>query len=100
MDTSKSNNKNTVTLTLTGLLDVRSSAKLEAELMSLFTETDKNITLDFKGVTYVSSSGLRVLLTGEKTAKKEGRTMTIINVSSFVMQIFDVTGFSNNLTFG
>jgi len=93
------NNKNSVTLTLSGKLDVKSIEKFEAELMSAFSES-KNLTLDFKDVTYVSSSGLRVLLTGDKTAKEKGGKMTITNASSFVMQIFKETGLSSILNFG
>jgi len=99
MDNSEKNKKNAVTLTLSGMLDVKSAAKLEAEIMSELSET-KKLTLDFKDVTYVSSSGLRVLLTCDKAAKEKGGKMTIINASSFVMQIFTVTGFSNILNFG
>jgi len=87
-----------VTLTLSGMLDVKSAAKLEAEIMSELAGTNK-LLLDFKDVTYVSSSGLRVLLTCDKATKEKGGKMTITNASSFVMQIFTVTGFSNILNF-
>lgn len=54
-------------------------------------------TLDFKEVDYISSAGLRLLLSMQKTMKKQG-SMKIINVSDVVMEIFDVTGFTDILT--
>jgi len=98
MDNTEKNKNSAVTLTLSGMLDVKIAAKLEAEIMSELADTNK-LLLDFKDVTYVSSSGLRVLLTCDKAAKEKGGKMTLINVSSFVMQIFTVTGFSSILSF-
>jgi anti-anti-sigma factor len=45
----------------------------------------------------VSSAGLRVLLLGEKNAKSAGKTLTLKNVSAEVMEVFEITGFSNIL---
>jgi len=92
----ESKKKKTLTLELSGNLDVKSAPKLETELIVAFDEADK-IILDFKKVTYISSSGLRVLLSGDKTAKEKGVKLSIINSSSFIMQIFEVTGFSDIL---
>jgi len=85
-----------LTLTLSGSLDVKAAPKLETELMVAFNEA-KNVILDFKEVTYISSSGLRVLLTGDKTAKEKRGKMSITNTTPFIMQIFKVTGFSDIL---
>jgi anti-anti-sigma factor len=79
-----------------GKLDTTNSAQLQDELIAAFDET-KHLELDFAKIAYVSSTGLRVLLLGEKTAKKKEAEMTIINVSSEVMEIFDLTGFSDIL---
>ncbi len=55
------------------------------------------LVLDFKGLDYISSAGLRLLLTLQKTMNKQG-SMTIKNANETVTEIFDVTGFSDILT--
>ena len=81
---------------LDGSLDASSAPELQGELkQSLEGITD--LTLDFEKVDYVSSAGLRVLLATQKIMNKQG-SMTIKNASDEVLEIFDVTGFSNMLT--
>ena len=52
----------------------------------------KELVFDFKDLAYISSAGLRVLLSAQKTMNKQG-SMKICNVNSDIMEIFDVTGF-------
>ena len=54
------------------------------------------LTLDFAALDYVSSAGLRVLLAAQKTMMNQG-TMKIVNVNEVVMEIFEVTGFTDIL---
>ena len=63
------------------------------------TTTDgvKSLVLDFEKVEYISSAGLRVLLSTQKIMNKQGE-MKLINVNSDIMEIFEVTGFSDILT--
>ena len=98
MEILKTDAKKAVTFKLTGNLDVRSSPDLEEHLVEAFAET-KYVTLDFKDVAYISSSGLRVILSGDQTAKGKGGRLTITNASAFIMQIFEVTGFTSILHF-
>ena len=84
-------------LILTGRLDTVTSTKLQ----TAFTEaigSSETVTLDFAGVEYVSSAGLRVLLQGQKTAQASEKNMKLKNVSSDVMEVFEITGFSGILT--
>ncbi len=53
--------------------------------------------MDFAGLEYLSSAGLRVLLSTQKTMNRQG-TMTLRNVNETIMEIFDVTGFADILT--
>ncbi|MCL2755235.1 MAG: STAS domain-containing protein, partial [Oscillospiraceae bacterium] len=53
--------------------------------------------LDFTGLQYVSSAGLRVFLMGEKAAKSKDITMKLVNVSADIMEVFEMTGFANIL---
>ena len=86
-----------LTLTLEGRLDTTTAPKLQEALIPAFDEA-KEIALDFAGLAYVSSAGLRVLMTGQKTAKAKGASMTIRNVSQEIMEVFDMTGFADILT--
>ena len=53
--------------------------------------------MDFSGLEYISSAGLRVLLATQKIMNKQG-AMRVINVNEVVMDVFDVTGFADILT--
>jgi len=98
MEIIKTQNENDIELKLSGNFDSIAAPKFEPELVSAISDA-KNVTLDFTDVKYISSAGMRVLLTGEKSAKAKGGKLTIKNVAPFVMEIFEVTGFSNILNF-
>ena len=91
-------NGNKTEFTLSGRLDTTTAPQLQEALISEFN-TATSVTLDFAGLAYVSSAGLRVLLMGEKTAKAKGAKQTLINVSAEIMEVFEMTGFSNVLHF-
>lgn len=85
-----------LTIVISGRLDTNSSPKLEAVLrqsMSGVTE----LVFDFSGVEYLSSAGLRVLLAAQKVMNRQG-SMKLIGVSAEVMEVFEITGFSDILT--
>lgn len=97
MTINKQNENEKLTLSLKGRLDTITSNVLHSELIPEF-ETNKEICLDFSALDYVSSAGLRVLLIGQKTAKAKGASMTVTNISKEIMEILDMTGFSDMLT--
>ena len=83
-------------LDLEGRLDTTTAPQLEAELdQSLAGVTE--LKLDFAALEYLSSAGLRVLLSAQKTMNRQGR-MVIVNVNETIMEVFEVTGFVNILT--
>lgn len=84
------------TFALSGRLDTSSAPQLEQELKASLNGVTELI-LDFKELDYISSAGLRVLLSSQKIMNKQG-SMTIRNVNETVMEIFEVTGFSDILT--
>ena len=86
-----------MTVSLEGRLDTMTAPVLQDGLIPLF-DTQPNIVLDCAGLSYVSSAGLRVLLTGQKTAVAKQGKLTLTNVSSEIMEVFEVTGFSGILT--
>ena len=85
-----------LTLILTGRLDTTTAPQLENELKASIGGI-KSLTLDFAGLEYLSSAGLRVLLAAQKTMNKQG-SMVIRSVNETIAEIFDVTGFSDILT--
>ena len=91
MKITKQQNGNTLTLALEGRLDTVTAPELEEELKASIPGAD-SLVLDLSNLEYISSAGLRVLLSAQKTMNKQG-SMTIRNVNSDVMDVFDVTGF-------
>ena len=79
-----------------GRIDSVTAPEFESEIKSSI-ENITALVLNFEKLDYISSAGLRVLLSSQNIMDKKG-TMTIINVSEEVMEIFEVTGFSDILT--
>ncbi|MCL2054514.1 MAG: STAS domain-containing protein [Oscillospiraceae bacterium] len=79
-------------LSLSGRLDANTAPQLQSELLGELNAANA-VTLDFAGLTYVSSAGLRILLMGEKAAKTKDTKQTLVNVSEEIMEIFEMTGF-------
>ncbi len=83
-------------IALEGRLDTTTAPQLEAELKRSLDGATR-LTLDFAGLEYLSSAGLRVLLAAQKVMNKQG-TMVVRNVNDVIAEVFDVTGFSDILT--
>ncbi len=82
--------------TLEGRLDTVTAPDLENDLKESLDGVTA-LTLDFANLEYISSAGLRVLLSAQKTMTRQGE-MKIINVNDTIMEIFEVTGFVDILT--
>lgn len=81
---------------LVGKLDTQTSPEVE----KIFNETSEGfdkIILNFEGVQYVSSAGLRVLRRLQVNMNKKGGDMCIKNAGKFVVELFEMTGFSSFL---
>ena len=96
MTIEKNLNKTELIITLTGRLDTTTAPQLESELKASFDGLE-SLVLDFAGLDYLSSAGLRVLLAAQKQMNKQG-SMVVRNVNETIAEIFDVTGFSDILT--
>ena len=83
-------------IALDGRLDTVTAPVLEKELKEILVGLD-DLTLDFSGLDYISSSGLRVLLSTQKAMNKQGK-MKLVHVGETIREIFEVTGFSDILT--
>ena len=85
----------TLTVTLEGRLDTTTAPQLEAELKSDLADVT-SLVMDFEKLEYISSAGLRVLLSAQKIMNKQGE-MKLIHVNDVINEIFEVTGFSDIL---
>ena len=96
LNITKNSNGSELKLILEGRLDTATAPQLEATLNSALAGVTA-LKFDLEKLDYISSAGLRVLLSSQKTMNKQG-SMVISNVSPEVKEIFDVTGFTDILT--
>ncbi|MDD3174005.1 MAG: STAS domain-containing protein [Herbinix sp.] len=96
MNINKQVDREKLTLVLEGRLDTTTAPRLEAELKTSLNNITE-LEMDFTGLEYLSSAGLRVILVAQKIMNKQGK-MIIKNVNSMIMEIFEVTGFVDILT--
>ena len=94
MTVNKEINGTSVLISVEGRLDTTTAPQLDEQIKPLDGVTE--LVIDFAKLQYISSAGLRVLLSAQKVMSKQG-SMKLINVSEAVMEIFDVTGFSDIL---
>ena len=95
MNIAKETNGNTLTVTLEGRLDTITAPDLEQALSDLVGI--KHLVLQFAGVGYISSAGLRVLLALQKRMAKQG-DMKLTHVDQLVMEVLEMSGFVDILT--
>ncbi|MDR2471727.1 MAG: STAS domain-containing protein [Treponema sp.] len=79
---------------LSGRLDTATAPQLERKIKQWGGDISE-LTLDFSGLTYISSMGLRVLLQTQKTMNAEGRKLVIRNMNGSIREVFEMTGFIN-----
>lgn len=96
MTINKTINGANMIIALDGRLDTTTAPELESVLKDSLTGI-KELVFDFEKLEYISSAGLRVLLFAQKTMSRQG-SMKILKVCDVIMEIFEVTGFSDILT--
>ena len=96
LNINKKTENGALTVALEGRLDTTSAPQLEGELKDALDGVT-SLVLDLEGLEYISSAGLRVLLSAQKLMNQQGE-MTITHVNDVIMEIFDVTGFTDILT--
>lgn len=85
-----------LTLSIKGRLDTTTAPELEREFDCALAEINA-LVLDFSSLDYVSSAGLRVILKAQKIMGAKG-SMKLVGVNETIMEIFEITGFSDILT--
>lgn len=89
-------NAEEVVIELVGRLDTNTAPALD-KTIGEDIQDNNNLVLDLKGLEYISSAGLRVLLAAQKKMQKCG-SLKVKNVCSEIMDVFDMTGFADILT--
>lgn len=97
MTITQTSDQNQTTFVLSGRLDTTTAPELEAKLKPVLS-TVTFLVLDFSALEYISSAGLRVLLTAQKAVNKNHAQMVIRHVNDTINEIFEVTGFADILT--
>ena len=87
-------NKEEIVLQVAGRLDTTTAPAFDKAIVENINT--KSLILDFKKLEYISSAGLRVLLSAQKKMNQIGE-MKVINVSEEVMEVFEITGFADIL---
>ena len=93
MTINKEKKGSTLNVRLSGRLDTSTAPELQNSISADLEEVNE-LVIDLEKLEYISSSGLRVLLSAHKKMSSKGG-MTVINVSETVMEVFDITGFSD-----
>ena len=91
----KNKDNNSLVISLDGRLDTATAPGLEKELNNSLDGVNA-LTFDMEKLDYISSAGLRVLLSAQKIMNKQGE-MKVVHVSETIMEVFEVTGFSDIL---
>ena len=96
LNISRKGDAQAVIMELEGRLDTTTAPQLEAELKAVMADAN-SVCFDFEKLEYISSAGLRVLLSVHKQMNSKGG-MEICHVNEAIMEVFDVTGFTDFLT--
>ena len=96
LDIKKTIENSKASFALSGRLDTTTAPRLEQEIKASLDGVS-DLVIDMEALDYISSAGLRVLLSAQKVMNKQGK-MTIRNANETVLEIFEVTGFSDILT--
>lgn len=93
----KKQDGDTLTVKLDGRLDTNTAPDFQIEMEPLLNDISK-LVLDFEKLDYISSAGLRVLLTFEQEMEEQEKTLEVTHVNDIIHDVFDVTGFLDILT--
>ena len=93
MDIEIEERDNAAVLKLQGRLDANTAVDLEKQLLFVIENDTKAVVLDFGTTAYISSAGLRILLTTAKKLQSQQRTFLLCDINTNIMEVFKMTGF-------
>lgn len=92
MDIRSMKEANATVMTITGRMDAVTASEYEKSMNALITGGETAIVVDFGGLDYISSAGLRGLLVTAKLLKGKGGQIRFANVKGTVKEVFDISG--------
>lgn len=95
MDIQTQKEANANVLALTGRMDAVTAPEFEAAIKQLLADNVICFVVDFKGLDYISSAGLRALLATAKLLKGKGGQLRFANITGTVKEVFDISGFGS-----
>ncbi|MBF0343779.1 MAG: STAS domain-containing protein [Nitrospirae bacterium] len=95
MEIKEKKDSNTLIFSVSGRLDATSVGQFEKHIMEFINKGEKKLMFDLSGVEYVSSAGLRGILTTSKALKAQGGELRLIVCAGPVMEVFKITGLSS-----
>ncbi|MCB1804802.1 MAG: STAS domain-containing protein [Candidatus Competibacteraceae bacterium] len=93
MDIEVDERHNATALKLHGRLDANTAVDLDKQLTALIENDNKAVVLDFSAMAYISSAGLRILLTAAKKLQSQQRAFLLCAINANIMEVFKMTGF-------
>lgn len=94
MNATITNNTDKILVTLNGRLDTTNVQDFEKQIAELYAPEVLSIEMDCADFTYISSSGLRILLTLQKSMMARKGSLVLLNMREEIKEVFDMTGFS------
>lgn len=94
MELSVTTNGPVTVLKIDGRLDSNTSRELEEKVMGVITGGAKRVLMDFGGVDYINSSGLRVLLMAFQHLKKGGGVLHLCDIKDYMREVFEISGYT------
>ncbi|MFZ5571452.1 MAG: STAS domain-containing protein [Thermodesulfobacteriota bacterium] len=82
---------------IAGRLDSNSSADFEAAVFGAIESGEKKVAIDFGGLDYISSAGLRVILKAAKDLKRRNGGLVLCSMQDYVKEVFEISGFDTFL---
>ena len=74
-----------------GEVDIYTTKDFKKQLYNIIENSNKNIKIDFKNLTYIDSSGLGILVGALKKLKKDNRELFLMNLKSNILKLFSIT---------
>ena len=89
---------NNLVISISGSINTDTVTNLRSEVEAINFDSFDSVELDFKNVDYISSAGLRLLISLKKSLSEKGKTLEVHSLNDVCKEVFKVTGFNNVLT--